>query len=52
MNFWIAIPTALMATLAEILPDIKPLRKLKERELIDDNLTVPLITALILVLLV
>lgn len=48
INIWVAFFAAGIATLAEILPDVKPLRKLKEKEILDDNFTVPMITGLFL----
>jgi len=50
INFWVAIMTAIVAAIAELIPEMKPLRKLKEREILNDNFTVPIITAIFLTL--
>ncbi|MBU0953738.1 MAG: hypothetical protein KKA90_04980 [Nanoarchaeota archaeon] len=46
----VALVTALLATIAELLPSIEPLRKIKQRGLLDDNLLIPLVTGIVLVL--
>ena len=48
INFWAALLAALTSTIAELLPEMRMFGVLRNRELINDNLTVPLITALLL----
>ena len=50
-NLWIAVIVSAVATLAELLPDARILKKLKEREILDDNFTVPLVTGILLLII-
>ena len=49
-NFWVSLLAAFTATIAELLPELSIFRKLREKELLDDNLTVPVITGFLLLL--
>lgn len=48
---WVALAASLTATISELIPDLGFLRKLKEREILDDNFTVPVITGILLFLI-
>ena len=50
-GLWIAIPISIVATVSELLPEFKIFRKLRERELINDNYTVPIITGIVLLVI-
>jgi len=45
INFWIAFAAVLVGLAAELIPDIKPLEKLKRSHIIDDNYLIPLLSA-------
>ncbi len=48
IGLWIILSTSIMATLSELLPELRVLKKAKEREIIDDNFTIVAITGLFL----
>lgn len=48
----LSILTAFVATIAELIPDTKPLLRYKKRGYIDDNLLIPVITGAVLMLFV
>jgi len=48
---YLAIPLAVIATIIEILPDLKPIRRLNERNIVDDNLLIPIICAIAIYLM-
>ncbi len=48
INFWAALLAAFTSMIAELVPDIGPLESLRRRGLINDNFTIPVITALLL----
>jgi len=47
-DFWTALAAVLIGTVAEMIPDISSLQKLKENHLIDDNYLIPLLVGLFL----
>ena len=47
----IAVLVSGAATIAELLPDMKIFRKLKKKEILDDNFTVPIITGILLLII-
>ncbi|MBU0530764.1 MAG: diacylglycerol/polyprenol kinase family protein [Candidatus Aenigmatarchaeota archaeon] len=51
IDIWIAIPAVLIGAAAEMIPDIKGLKKLKKNHILDDNYLIPILSAIVMYIL-